>query len=370
VTSSRPRLAVKIAIGAALVCGPVLAAALHRIHESGERRDLARAAARAWERMDYSGTIAWERVAPRPKPEDGAEGKQRFGFGGFGSRTGWSVRVSHSIGRACTEYKGQVFPAWRALEPSARFPDPAAWCLDTEAMLENYRASEPEDTAFQGRSARRFRLEPRIDGRPTLELTIDARTALPLKVATWDYTGNLYRVAAFRSVDVGDAGAELSRHDRAPYDFWGSSTRLEDARERVDFQPMLPEYLPEGFRLIDCRVRVWSTPRLRLTWSDGVTVFDIEQARIPTPAQMEHRMMRFGAERARAFVRRSQDWRLRSVLAADEGDSARATPVRCDATGSHRRYELWTEGLEIKLTGRADFDPAELIRVLQSLRQT
>lgn len=365
----RRGLALGIAVVCVLVCGPVLAAAMHRMRESGHRRDLARAAAVAWRETDYRGSIAWERVAPRRPPESDA-GRKFVPFGGWGSRDGWSVRVSHSGRRNCTEYKGDRFPAWRAMEPSARFPDPAAWCLDVGAMLENYAATEPVETAFHGRRAFRFRVEPRYEGRPTLELTVDADTSLPLKVASWDHAGNLYRVAAFREVAVGEDGPALARSDRQPRDFRGSSIALRDVAERIDFDPFLPDYLPEGFRRIDCRTREGITPRLRVSWSDGVTVFDLEQARIPTPAQAEHHFRRRGGrQRAEGFVRWSQERRLRAVLAAEEGDGPEAVPVRCVEVGSHRRYELWVEGVELTLTARSDLEPSELVKVLQSLRR-
>ena len=101
-----------------LVAAPLLWAALHHAQRREAAWDLVMEAATAHERVSYRGTAAWHRGRWK-KP----------------------VEVVHDAGAGLTRYDWGRFSYVRG-GPSSRQPDPAAWCLDRDALRESYRPHE------------------------------------------------------------------------------------------------------------------------------------------------------------------------------------------------------------------------------------
>lgn len=328
-------------LAALLVVAPLLWAALRHVREDAAW-DLVRQAATAHRRTGYSGRAAWRN-----------------------GRWNWSVAVTHDAESGWTRY-GWGWGAYTVPGPSSRNPDPAAWCLDLEALEGAYRAREEAPARFLDRPARTVVLEPRHAGRSSVRLTLDAQTLLPLQVATYRPDGALYRVAAFRQVRIGPQSVPPPRPSPSGSRWFGTRVDPEGLEEALGRPVLVPDWLPPGFRCIECRVsRAWSTPRGATVFSDGVTAFEISQRTVPTPAQIEAAMTRMhGPRRGARMVEGLLGERLRALAESGDGEAL----VRRRRFGMHTSYELRVGDSEIQLTARGDLDPDTILRVLRSLR--
>ena len=328
-------------LAALLVVAPLLWAAIRHVREDAAWA-LARAAATAHERTGYTGRAAW-----------------RHG------KWGWSVAVTHDAESGWTRY-GWGWGAYTVQGPSSRNPDPAAWCLDLGALEKSYRAREEQPTRFLDRSARTVVLEPRHEARPWLRLTLDAETMLPLQVASHRPDGSLYRVAAFREVEIGAQSVEAPTRQRHHQRWFGNRVDGPGLDEALGFHALVPDSLPPGFRCIESRVSTaWSTPKAIMVFSDGVTAFEISQRTVPTPAQLEAAMVRrHGPRRGARMAEKMLNDRLRALAQGGDADAL----CRRHKFGMHTSYELRVGEREVRMTAREDLDGEEVLRVLRSLR--
>jgi hypothetical protein len=247
--------------------------------------------------------------------------------------------------------------------PNSRMPDPAAFCLDLPALLRNYRASRGASTRLLGRDAGTLVVKPRYDGRPRLEIVYDTETMLPLRVKTTRHDGVPLREAVFHSLFLGDA--DVRGQMGPPPGLFGRKVDPERADEEAGFPVWRPAYVPEGFRLIGCRVSRWAGPCARLRYSDGATAFEIWQQPVLTPAQVEAIFAR--APGGPDFHVKWHVDRGRRALARSGGADADGVAVERHECDAHVRYELRVAGHDVTLVARADLDPEEHLRVLRSL---
>jgi hypothetical protein len=324
-----------------LLVAPVLWGALRHVRAE-EALALLRESCTAHERVSFEGEAAWRR-----------------------QRWNRPVSIRHDAESGRTRYRWHRRWSFTASRPNPRTPDPTAWCMDFDSVAEGYRAEERTTTRFLDREARLLVLKPRREGRPTIHLTVDAETKLPLKVVTFRSDGSLYRVAAFRELDVGPQEVEQSRRRSG----WrGEPIPQSEADGSVEFPILRPEYLPEGFRCIDCRVRGRVVRKISWLYSDGVTAFEISQRRTPTPAELEIEWSRpSGKRRAERATQGYLHWR---ALALCRGDEAKhdGILVRRREVFDHRNYVLRVGRIEVELSARTDLSAEEPIKVLQSLR--
>ncbi|MHC4933481.1 MAG: sigma-E factor regulatory protein RseB domain-containing protein, partial [Planctomycetota bacterium] len=170
-----------------LLVAPVLWGALRHVR-AGEALALLRDSCTAHERVSFRGEAAWRR--PRWNPP---------------------VQIRHDAESGRTSYRWHRRWSFTASRPNPRMPDPTAWCLDFDSVAEGYRAEERTTTRFLDRETRLLVLKPRREGRPTIHLTVDVETRLPLKVVVFRSDGSLYRVAAFRKIEIGPQEVKPSR---------------------------------------------------------------------------------------------------------------------------------------------------------------
>jgi len=335
-----------------LLCAATVVWATWRHIESEEAFGLVRQAATAHLTVSYRGELAWPASSPGRKKttavlHDAQSGRTRYT---------WGRRYSYVT-------KG----------PSSRSSDPVAFCLDLEALEENYTAQDLGEIPFLDRIARVLVLRPRHQGRPRVRLVVDRASMLPLKVATYGPDGSLYRVKQFQSIEIGPQESVRPDSRKQGWRSWyGTSVPFARIGEELDFASLDPDYLPKGFRLIDCRISGAGLKRLRLVYSDGLTTFEIEQARVATPAQVEAEYeRRYGAKRAKWFMRwywkRGRGWTTRSESGRSESGGGKTT-VQRSRRRKHDTYELKVNDLEVRLTGRRDLESEECLRVLRSLR--
>jgi hypothetical protein len=327
-----------------LAAGPLLWAAINHVRSQEETWDLVERAATAFERVSYAGEASWR-------------------------RTKWnsSMSIERDAENGLTRYRSSHRWSWVASRPSTRTPDPAAWCLDLEAVTDNYDAREGAGAHLFGRPARTVTLEPRHAGRPRVRLTLDAATGLPLKVETFTHEGKLYRTAAFRALEIGPRKVERRRPSRAQR-WLGRPVAMADLDEASGFDVWVPAYLPAGFRCIESRVRDGIGPEVILLYSDGITAFEIEQELVQTPARIEAAMARkLGPERA-AFMMRGILNRRMAEIAESEGGDGEGAVVRRWSHGPHCRHRLRVGERDISVSSRQDFDREEIVKVLRSLR--
>jgi len=336
----------QLVVLAALIGAPAVWAAIRQVREH-ESQALLHAAATAHQRVSYAGSVLWN--------------------GRFKGKT-FGVRHDAQSGR--TAYTMGAWREWTMSRPSSRMPDPAAWCAAPKVVGRNYRAKEIGFDEFLGRKVRVLRLRPRHRGRPSLDLYVDAQTDLPLKVTTYRPDGSLYRVAKFESVEFGEQIVE-ERNLHNVHKFIGTPVPLEDPQDSAGFRPLLPDYLPDGFRLVEARVKQRATPRLVLLYSDGGTAFELSQAPFATPAAIEAHYRKFMSE---GRVRRMMDWRMmkarKRLVEAESGPGAKGKVTCRHRRGrSHSTHELRVDDIDVKLTARSDIDRGQMLDVLRSLRR-
>lgn len=303
-------------------------------------------------------------------PRGGTGSSQRGGgFSWSGKGPGQRVTVRHDgdTGRTAYWFAGPFHREFVLAEPSHRMPDPAAWCLDVGALLENYRSRELEPREYLGRPVRVLRIAPRHAGRPTVEVWVDSVSHLPLKVSTFRADGSLYRVCKFDRIEYGPEVVEEADLRNA-HRYAGTPVSLDNPQAAAEFEPLFPDYLPAGFRLVEARVKRWATPELTLVYSDGVTAFDLRQSPLATPAVLEDFYARgpWGEKWSRIWL----SWHMRRarerLVRSDDGAAATVT---CEERGYHNSWSLRVEDLRVTLTARGDLGKDEMVKVLRSLQR-
>jgi len=324
-----------------LVLTPALWAALHRVRME-ERAQLWECAT-AHTRVGYAGVSAWRQT-----------------------EWGHEVRVRHDASSGLTEYRWGETPVVLP-SPSSRAADPAAFCLDPARAARNYRIREVGEGFLLGRRTSLLALEPLHEGRPTVHLTVDAATGLPLATATMRWDGALYRATSFREVAIAPQVVEPPSRPGSLARY-GSACPSDKLADELGFQPLRPHYLPAGFEESASRLLESSGGMARTTYDDGITSFEITQRRILTPAQNEQALVaRMGERRAEYILRWIRSERLRALVEAGDAIPGGAV-VRRRKIPAHDSYELQVGDLNVTLVARADLHPDEILRVLQSLR--
>jgi len=329
-------------VAASVLLGtPGLLAALSRVRDGGAMA-LVQRAATAFRRVSYSGTVAWRHGNWEPP-----------------------VRVTHDAESGRTSYVWWGRHEMILAAPSTRTPDPAAWCLDPDALAEAYSAEVGEPTRCLDRDALILKVTPRSEGRPSVVLTVDAETLLPLMVSTCRPDGSLYRVAAFREVTIGAATVREAGPSRFT-GWYGGPVPPEQADELAGFRLLRPDHLPEGFRLHEVRCATEPLPSARFIYTDGVTTFELRQEPLLTPAQIDTLLaLREDPAAAERSLRWIQARRYRAMLRQGSGEAA-SVARRLDLTHAH--YEFRVGRVELELTARANLDESEILSVIRSLR--
>ena len=325
-----------------MLVAPALWGAMRHVRHA-EAFDLVSRAATAHRHVSFTGRAAWRTT-----------------------RWGRSVGITHDARSGRTRYQWGTRRSYVLSRPSSRTPCPAAWCRDLDALKESYRAEERAPTRYLGRAARRLVLTPRNPGRPTLQLIVDARTSLPLKVTTLRPDGSLYRVSTFRELEISPQDVEASPRKRRP-SWAGTAVDPNAAAAEAGFALLWPDYLPAGFRHVGTRITGSVVHKVRSEFTDGATVFQLEQSRVATPAEIETEYaLRYGASRVAFGMHRWRWRRLRAIARSDTtGDG---TLCRRYRTSTHRIYDLRVGAVDVQLTARGDLENEETLKVLRSLR--
>ena len=330
-----------LALAGLLAAGPVVWAALRHARQRSEAMSLVRRAATAHQRVSYSGQLSWRR-----------------------GRWGRPVYVAHDQESGRTLYGWSVRWSYVASRPSTKAPDPVAWCRNLAAVERNYRAEEGATSRYLGRAVRLLRLNPRHEGRPIVELTVDTETDLPLKVTTFHPDGSLAKVVAFRKIRFAPQKVpeRARRHGRS------RSIPIERISDEISFQPLSPAYLPEGFLLSGCRVSGISVRKLTFVYTDGISKLELTQGVIPTPAQMETEYaLRYGARRAKRRMQWYHEACKRRIVQSDSSASGKISAKR-RRHGRYQTYELTVGNRDVELRSPVDLPAEESARLLRSLR--
>jgi len=362
----------QVVVVALLLGSPAVWATIRhvRAYEAG---DLLRSVATAHQRVSYAGKIQTRRHLDKSAD---SKHKSRRKHSWSGRKQSMSVR--HDAASGCTAYRfgwgrfggGREFVISR---PSSRLQDPGGFCLAPDALVANYRAEELESRKFLGRRVRVLRARPRIEGRPSIEIWADSETHLPLKVTTFRADGSVYRASEYTEIEF--APQEIAeRHLRKTHAWIGAPVPKESPAESAGFRPLLPDYLPPGFELVEARVRERATAELSLLYSDGATFFQIKQSPAATPAMVEsylrRRMGESGVRRIMAWKMRKNIARLARAGSALTGDG-KPTAVRCrkHESKSHMTLKLDVDNIDIEVTARRDIDTEAVLSVVRSLQR-
>ena len=354
---------------AALVGAPSVWAAIRQGHAS-ESHSLLLAAASAHRHVSYAGAVVWS-----GQFDGGSFGwGKSFRGGKKGRKKETTFGVRHDAGSGATTYSADgPWKQWTLPEPSSRMPDPAAWCLAPDRVGSNYRAELMGTRSFIGRTVQVLRVRPRHRGRPSMEIWADSRTSLPLKVTTYRPDGSVYRVAKFRRVEFEPqpqvrTAAQENTHMRK----WRSKrVPLDDLERSAEFRPLLPEFVPDGFRLVQARVKQFATPRLMLLYSDGATAFELSQSPLPTPAVLEAYYSRHMGE---THARRMLGWHMRMahkrLVESDSGpEVAGKITCRYRRGSTHSTHQMRVGDLDVQISARTDLDRELVLQVLRSLHR-
>ncbi|MEE8103933.1 MAG: sigma-E factor regulatory protein RseB domain-containing protein [Planctomycetota bacterium] len=363
------------------LCAPTVAAVFWRLKgEELAAMEAVQRAASAHQRVGYAGVAGWETGAKSRQKHDGwkkSESGTKSGSGTKSSR--WhskrrrKVDVQHDAKSGRTLYRWNRHPYVRA-GPSTRASDPAGWCLDPAAVSRNYIASRDGIGFLLGRATRRLTLTPKHAGRPTVHLEVDADTELPLQVATFGHDGALYRKVAFQRVEIGPQ--EVTGEITSKRSSSRSSDRtlgLDALRNGAGFPVVLPDYLPAGFVVRECRLSDWMGGTARVSYTDGVTTFELRQSLVRTPAQMEAILVeRFGERRAHMVLKKllRMEW---EALYRSEQRVPGELMVRRTRSSRHNTYRLRMDvgprgDVDVTITARSDLDQEQVLAVIRSLR--
>jgi len=343
----------------AIVGAPSVWAARRQARGTGAQ-DLLVATAAAHQTVSYAGGVVWSGLRT---------GKEHRGASTAGPTT-FGVRHDAESGKTTYSTDGP-WKQWTMPGPSSRMPDPAAWCLAPERIAQNYTAEEIGANEFLGRAVRVLAVRSRHEGRPSLEVWADAETLLPLKVTTYRPDGSVYRVAKFRRVEFGPQPRPRAARPLSTR-WFGKPIPLDDLERSAGFQPLVPDYVPDGFKLVKARVKQWATPHLTLLYSDGVTAFELTQGPLATPALLE---AFYGRHMGEQRARRVLDWhmavaRRRLIESDSESEVMGKITCRYRPGKTHSSHELRFEDLDVKLSARSDIDRELMLRVLRSLRRS
>ena len=357
---------------ALLVGTPAVWAAIRHVR-AREANGLLRSVATAHERVSYAGVVEWRRQMDKSSesrlPSTGPSGKKKHSWSGRKK----SMSVRHNAATGVTAYR---FGKWREFvmpRPSSRLQDPGGFCLAADALVANYRAEEQAPREFLGRKVRVIRVRPRIEGRPSLEIWADAQTDLPLKVTTFRADGSVYRTSQYSKIEFEAQDVSEKKLQRT-HRWFGTRVPLDDPRDSAGFKPLLPDYLPKGFRLVEARIRQKVTPQLTLLYSDGATFFQIVQSPAATPAMEENHLRRlYGERKARGFMnwkfRRAMKRLAESGAESAAGGDAGTIVCRKRESRSHMTFKMGVEDLDVELAGRRDLEPESMLAVLRSLKR-
>ncbi len=267
--------------GRAVLLGAVLST-VPACPEPGAPRAPAAAPPAAVARSDAAGVDALHRIAAAEKSVPFV-GYKHATQGPEGESRSTRMRVArYADGRTMLEWRGgsDVTRRWSY---KSRF----AWLKDPDLLLRNYvvRLHDQESRPVAWRPTRRVTMTSPREGRPSLELLVDAETWLPLREVWRDAGGQVWLQSEFESI-------EYRAPEETP-DVRAEALALPSASSAAEV-PELPLAIlspPEGF----VRLRRERTSRgaLREEWTDGLAAFSVTEATLPAdPSRKEGEVQR------------------------------------------------------------------------------
>lgn len=190
-------------------------------------------------------------------------------------------------GRAAASDGGAPAPSGRRWTFRSRFP----WVRHSDLLLASYAVTldpAPSDPVAW-RPTRRVLVRPLRphDGRPALDLLVDAETWLVLAETYLDAQGREVRSHAFESISFGTPSEPMPEEPAEPLPCAdGEGCDGPAAQRPTTWDPLEAIWLPAGFRKIGAE-RLAGGSWLE-SWSDGLAAVTVEQFPAPAPGTAGH----------------------------------------------------------------------------------
>ena len=247
-------------------------------------------------------------------------------FLGTGERRSFFFVQHHANGPTLVESAGrQGGPSRQWVERFGRL----YWLADKQLLLQNYVVAENGRRMVSGRDGRVLEITSRHEGRPSIEIVVDAGCGLLLATEFRDYRGQVSHRSEFRTLLLhpGLGAPPAEKQSERKWRNWDVE-QLKDKKGAVSFGVLEPRYLPEGF-VRKSRWRSRRSDRVNTMYSDGLT------------------------------------WIQISLSPAEPGRAERV--VKQVRSGARTTMNMNLNGVAVHLVGQVD--PAVLLDVLGSLKE-
>jgi negative regulator of sigma E activity len=157
-----------------------------------------------------------------------------------------------------------------------------------DLLFQNYYVGKIKEGAYIGRDAIKVKLTSHHDERPHFTLWIDKESKMQLKFQRFDRHGQFEESFAFLELDLNPRFSAQARSTEGLKQFFSKEENTEKKEITLDFTPLQPEELPEGFILKEenkWKGRHGETLH-KLYW-DGLTHLSLFQRRLTEKEEKE-----------------------------------------------------------------------------------
>jgi hypothetical protein len=250
----------------------------------------------------------------------------------FGTRTSFLFVSHYADGSTAVETVG--LPTTRRNKSWVQRHRRFYWLKDKELLLKNYHVREAGRETALGREAIALVIRSNHPGRPRMRLVVDEDTGLLLDVEKFDGSDRRTFRSRFTTLLLDPELPEPPAPKKPGFPWRHRGPPGPSKATALDFDPLMPRFLPEGFEEKSSYSskrgfgRSRERPSLVTIYSDGMTWIKLRQRK------------------------------------AEEGSEecvVRQRPLH----GSRVKMTVVVKGVEVRLEG--DLNPSELIAVLESL---
>lgn len=161
--------------------------------------------------------------------------------------------------------------------------------LDEELLGHNYTI-KAEPARWEEREVWKIELTPRYPGNPSRVVMVDRTWLLPLYLEDHSPDGRILQTRKFRNLTVPPrvSSREIEELEKLVREEGRKVSAgpppiisARDAAEELGFEPVLPGYVPEGYRLLGVRISRRERGLAHILFYNGVGVISLFEQKIP-----------------------------------------------------------------------------------------